>query len=284
MVHQQGSVISMETVKVGRDKIGNNLACLTAFIIWSGFYLSGYASLNNANKQTNLSRLLLIHMLMIFFVALEFVANLIVNHKLFDKSLPTLEYKSKLCFDSKYYAAILFVINIMHEIISIILVMYFIPYTVDNCHGYTLKMCINGRVGAFVGLICLISYGIFVFLVIIQSTILRCFMDITSLPIYYLTIHSILQKTPVVNKLVMFKPNILFYNKHGNYHSTNNINNININYFKRAKSIPFKYDKRKHYTWLIEHIEHIGQFEQVEQIKNANKSEPLSDLEIDINV
>lgn len=196
-----------DLVKITASTKNDNGFWIIIHAIWSGYYLRDWFKLVNEDYEstkTYTSHLLFGYMLCVFWSLLNGIKKYYVDSKLEGQTLTNKRYDSELHFNSQIFRIVSNLIKNAFEIIMILMTFQFIPFTHHNCYGYTQNMCINGRVGAFFGIIMII-----IIFVVVLGLILMCCTGIIQ-PSTFRRGISQAQRIPVLNQLSVLQHLTLF--------------------------------------------------------------------------
>ena len=153
--------------KVSWCEVFSNLLSVVIFSVWANYYLRDWNKLDEKLKGTTTSTLLFCYMIIIFISLFESCKKLIISRILLGTEMTEKQLQNAYMFNSKIIKFINGLVEFAEEIIMIMMVWYFIPFTKKNCYEYSESMCTYGRFGAFFGMIYLILFCICIFVLVV---------------------------------------------------------------------------------------------------------------------
>ena len=203
MLNNSQNINSNEShIKITYCKLFNTFLFMILYGIWASTYINDWMFLTKEETKTYTSKLLFCFMIYVICKFLNSIKDFCIMSTLIEKHMTTKDYESKMNFDNKYFKKIIKIFGCFVEIISILLMQIFIPYTKENCYDYTHSMCTNGRIGAFMGALTITSYCLG-FLILCIYCILICLN-----PQYFQNRRNMItsvQRIPVLNNLFLLQ-------------------------------------------------------------------------------
>lgn len=156
----------VDYVTITKSTVEGNLPHIIIYGVWSGYYLRDVINLNKNMINTGTTQLLIGFMLFVFWKFFDSLKKYYVDSTLIGQVMTIHVYNSRLYFDNSTLIYVSNFVSIYFQLVMMSMTFKFTPFTNHNCYGYTTSMCTNGRVGAFFGIVLIITYSIIILLII----------------------------------------------------------------------------------------------------------------------
>ncbi len=187
-------------VEVSKSSLYRSVIWIIIWGIWSGSYLNDWIQLKKSQATTYNSVLLFCFMLNIFFLLFENIKKFYIKKKILGRRMTIAQYNSEMNFNSTRFLTFCNMLTTFFELIEILMVPQFIPFTKANCYDYSHDMCSNGRIGAFTGIVLIITYGLMLFFFLIIALFILRYPEILR-DIQFRNVVTQAQRIPVLNQL-----------------------------------------------------------------------------------
>lgn len=153
---------SNKKVKISCGTILNNILNVVIYAVWASYYLKDWNKLASDTKSEYNSKILFCYMIVVFYCLYVHCKTLLINWRLLNQEMTKRELYEKHMLNNKIVMVVHSLADVASEIIMIMMVNIFIPFTSANCYEYSKAMCTYGRIGAFFGIILMITYAIII--------------------------------------------------------------------------------------------------------------------------
>lgn len=152
--------MSENNIKIGYGTILDDLLNLTFVGLYVGYFLKFYLGELYFKMEYNLINICVtISLIVNFYVCLLKFRKLLLDIIYFGHEFTKKDYE---IIKSGHIVLIMLesIINTIATINAMILVIYFVPFKSNNCHGYSINLCFFPRFASFCGVIFYIVYGL----------------------------------------------------------------------------------------------------------------------------
>lgn len=162
-----------ERVKITYGTIFSDFFALTVMGLFSGYFLKFYLEMDDDLQDRFISKMFFVCLILNGISILGHLLKIFQDFKGIGKEMTKKQYANYKIANSKFIKKILILHKHAVEIVLMIFVPSFIPYTNENCHDYSSGLCFYGRWNAFWGIIGMIIYG-FVLIAVLALIVAIC--------------------------------------------------------------------------------------------------------------
>jgi hypothetical protein len=134
------------------------LLIMISYIYWAIVFTSEYSDLSKEMQITFKSKLLLCALISVWCDVLKYTKIFFINKSLEGQTILISEYHKKLSFNNRAFAILFLIFDLYIDIVQIMLIGQFIPFTKKSCRNYSDNLCLSGRFYAICGIINIIFF------------------------------------------------------------------------------------------------------------------------------